>query len=101
MSHQKCTTSEVNKEFSCISQSLQCHNESEDSEEAIVERNTMKHQKTSNDQETNEENRTKCERVTKQDAMKFIARLRLYFIQEGNEGSSTSAIKTCTDFVNC
>jgi hypothetical protein len=31
--------------------------------------------------------------------MKFIAGLRLYFMQEDNEGSPTSALETCADFV--
>jgi hypothetical protein len=37
--------------------------------------------------------------MTNQDATKFIAGLRLYFMQEGNEGSPTSALETCADFV--
>jgi hypothetical protein len=34
-----------------------------------------------------------------QDARKFIAGLRLYFMQEDNEGSPVSALETCADFV--
>jgi hypothetical protein len=37
--------------------------------------------------------------VTNQDARKLIAGLRLYFMQEGIEGSPTSALQTCADFV--
>jgi hypothetical protein len=42
---------------------------------------------------------TERERVTNQDGRKFIAGLRLYFMQEGNEGSPTSALETCANFV--
>jgi hypothetical protein len=34
------------EEFSCINNSLQCYNESEDWEEAVVEQLAAKHQKT-------------------------------------------------------
>jgi hypothetical protein len=39
---------------------------------------------------------TKHEQVTNQDAIKFIAGLRLYFM---HEGSPIFALETCTDFV--
>jgi hypothetical protein len=42
---------------------------------------------------------TQHERVTNQDARKFVALLRLYFMQEGNEGSPISALESCADFV--
>jgi hypothetical protein len=38
--------------------------------------------------------------VTNQDARKFIAGLRLYFLQEGSEGSPISALETCADSVH-
>jgi hypothetical protein len=87
------------EEFSCIDNSLQCKNENEDCEDAIVEQSAAKHQKTSEYQETDEDDTTERERVTEQDAMKFIVGLRLYFMQEGNEGSPMSALDTCADFV--
>jgi hypothetical protein len=37
--------------------------------------------------------------VTNQDARKFIAGVRLYFMQKGNEGSPIHAPETCPDFV--
>jgi hypothetical protein len=37
--------------------------------------------------------------MTNQDARRFIAGLRLYFMQEGNEDSPTSALETCANFV--
>jgi hypothetical protein len=87
------------EEFSCIDNSLQCYNENEDCEDAIVEQIAVKRQKTSQYQETEEEDMTECERVTNQDAGKFIAGLRLYFMQEGNECSPISALETCANFV--
>jgi hypothetical protein len=61
-----------------------------DCEEAVVEQTATKHQKTSESQETDEDDTTECEQVTNHAARKFIAGLRLYFIQEDNEGSPTS-----------
>jgi hypothetical protein len=61
-----------------------------------LQRNTRRHQKI---QETDDDDTIERERVAKQGARKFIACLRLYFMQEGNEGSPTSALETCADFV--
>jgi hypothetical protein len=69
------------EEFSCIDSSLQCYNENEYREDTTVEQIAAKHQKTSAYQETDEDDTTEHERVTNQDAKKFIARLRLYFMQ--------------------
>jgi hypothetical protein len=60
------------KEFSCIKNSLQCCNENEDCEDAIVEQIAAKHQKTSEYQETVDDT-IEHERVTNQDARKFTA----------------------------
>jgi hypothetical protein len=87
------------EQFSCIDNSLQCYKENEDCEDAIVEQISVKRQKTSTYQETDEDDTTERERVTNQDARKFIAGLQLYFMQEGNEVSPTSALETCADFV--
>jgi hypothetical protein len=46
------------EEFSCINNSLQCYLENEDCEEAAVEQTAVKHQKTSEDQETDEDDTT-------------------------------------------
>jgi hypothetical protein len=63
------------EEFSCIDNSLQCYNENEDCEDAIVQQIAVKHQKTSEYQETDEDDTTERERVTNQDVRKFIAGL--------------------------
>jgi hypothetical protein len=84
--------------FSCIDNSPQCYDKNKDSEEAIVEQIAADHQKTS-DQETDHDDTTEGELVTNQDARTFIAGLRLYFMQEGIEGSPVSALETCNDFV--
>jgi hypothetical protein len=86
------------EEFSCIDNSPQCYDENEDCEETIVERIAAKHQMTSEDQEADED-MAERERVNIQDARTFIAGLRLYFMQKGNEGSPISALETCADFV--
>jgi hypothetical protein len=67
--------------------------------DAIVEQIAAKHQKTSEYQETDEDDTTECEGVTNHDARIIVAGLRLYFMQEGNEGSPISALETCTDFI--
>jgi hypothetical protein len=60
-SYWKRNTSEITKEFPCTDGSLQCYNENEDCEEATVEQIAAKHQKTSEDQETDEDDTTKRE----------------------------------------
>jgi hypothetical protein len=49
------------EEFLCINNGLQCYNENEDCEEAIVEQIAVKHQKTSEDQQTDEDDVTEHE----------------------------------------
>jgi hypothetical protein len=49
------------EELSFIDNNLQCYNENEDSEEAFVEQIALKHQKTSEDQETDENDMTEHE----------------------------------------
>jgi hypothetical protein len=88
------------EEFSCIHSSLQCYNKNEDCEEAIVEQISAEHNKTSEAQESDEDDTTERERVTDQDARQSIAGLRLDFMQEGNEGSPVSALETCADFIH-
>jgi hypothetical protein len=80
-------------EFSCIDNGHQCYNENEGCEGAIVEQIAAKRK------ETDVDDTTERERVTNQDNRKFIAELRLYFMQEGIEGSPMSALETCSDFV--
>jgi hypothetical protein len=87
------------EEFSFFDNNHQCYNENEDCEKATVEQTAAKHQKTSQYQETDEDDMTERERVTNQDARKCIAGLRLYFMQENNEGSPVSALETCSDCV--
>lgn len=82
------------KEFPSINNSLQWHDENEDYEEAVVEQTAI-HQKTSEDQET--ENNTPEHYLSDYDATKCIAG-QLYFMQEGNKGNPTSALETRADF---
>jgi hypothetical protein len=62
--------------------------------------NVAKHEKTSADQETDEEEMTDHEWVTNQDARKFVVLLWLHLMQEGNEGIPIFAIETRTVSVN-
>jgi hypothetical protein len=57
--------------FSCIDSSLQCYNEN--CEEEIVEQIAAKHQRTSEGQETDEDDTTGRERVTNQDFFIFYS----------------------------
>jgi hypothetical protein len=85
-------------EFS-LSTVVFCYNKDEGCEEAVVEQIAAKHRKTSDDQQTDEEDATEHELVTIQDDRKFIAGLRLHFMQEGNEGFPATALETCFEFV--
>jgi hypothetical protein len=93
--------------WKCIDNCFQCYNENEDSEDAVVEKIAAKHQKTWEYQETDDDDTTEHERATDQDAGKFIAGLRLYFMQEGSEGSPISALETqgilinSSEVINC
>nr|CAD7449399.1 unnamed protein product [Timema bartmani] len=51
-----------------------------------------------NEEHETDDNETP-KRVTNQDARKYIAELRCYLLQEGNNGSPLSALNTCADFV--
>jgi hypothetical protein len=74
------------EEFLCSDNSLQCCHEIDDCEEAVVEQISAKHHKTSEVEESDEDDTTEREGVTQQDARILIAGLRLWFMQEGNEG---------------
>jgi hypothetical protein len=75
------------EEFSCTDNSLQCYNENEVCEEAVVEHIAAKHQKAPDQETDDDDDDIEPERVTNQDARKRIAGLRLHFMQEANEGS--------------
>ena len=66
------------EEFAYIDDRLQCYNENEDFKGTIVEQIAKKHQKTSEDQESDEDDTPELERVTNQDSRKFVAGLRSY-----------------------
>jgi hypothetical protein len=95
---QKVTNHE---EFEGIDSNVECYNANEDCEDEIVERILSKHQdEESEGEESNEDDTSELERVTTQDARKFIDRLRRYFMQEDNEGSPLSALDVCAEFVS-
>jgi hypothetical protein len=68
--------------FSRFENSLQCDDENDDSEEAIVEQIAVKHQNNSEDRESDEDATIKRERLSNQDSRKFIAGLRPHFMQK-------------------
>jgi hypothetical protein len=54
------------EEFSCIVKSLQCYDGNEDSEDGTVEQSAAKHQRTSEHQETDEDDKAESGPVTYQ-----------------------------------
>jgi hypothetical protein len=89
------------EKFEGIDNNVECYNENEDCEDEIVESILSKHQDEELEgEESDEDDTSELERVTTQDARKFIDRLRRYFMQKGNEGSPLSALDVCADFVH-
>ena len=87
------------EEFLSIDNELQCYDENEDYDAAIVARIAAKHMTASEDQESDDDAPNVLVQVTTQDARKCIETLRRYFMQEGNEGSPIAALDVCGDFV--
>ena len=85
------------QEFSTIDNNLACYDENEDCEDAIVEVIKSKHQTLGEDDDSDDEDPPVP--VTNQEAKKIIAGLQRYFMQIGNDGSPTSTLNTCADFV--
>jgi hypothetical protein len=96
-SYWKCITSESTKSFRA-STIVFNFNRNEDCDDVTDEQIAAKHQKTSEDQGSNENDPTEHERVTNQGARKFIPGLLLYFMQQGNEGSPIPRLETCAEF---
>ena len=84
------------QEFLTVDNNLPCYDDNEDVEDLIVEGIASKHEKLDQDDDDDDESPVP---VTNQEAKKFMAMLRRYFMQEGNEGSPTSALNICADFV--
>ncbi|KII63198.1 hypothetical protein RF11_07879 [Thelohanellus kitauei] len=82
------------EEFLTIDNYLSCYDNNEDWEDLIVEGIKSKHKKFEYDDD--DESPVP---VTDQEAKKYMAVLQRYFMQEGNEGSSTSELNICADFV--
>ena len=84
------------EEFSTIDNNLPCYDDNEDCEDSIVEGIKSKHEKLDEEDDDDDESPVP---VTNQEAKKCMAVLQRYFMQEGNEGSPTSALNICADFV--
>jgi hypothetical protein len=69
------------EEFEGIDNNVECYNANEDCEDEIVESILSKHQDEElKGEESDEDDTSELERVTTQDARKFIDRLRRYFM---------------------
>lgn len=89
------------EEFASVDSCLRCYGENDNFEDEIVEQIAAKHQKMSEDSDEGDGAETPdVDEVANQDARKYIAGLRRYFMQQGNEGSPTSALDVCADFVH-
>ncbi|KII71184.1 hypothetical protein RF11_09205 [Thelohanellus kitauei] len=77
------------EEFSTIDNNLQCYDNIEDCDDLIVEE----------DEEDDDDDDDSHVPVTNHEAKKCMVVLQRYFMQEGNEGSPTSALNICADFV--
>ncbi|KII66804.1 hypothetical protein RF11_15273 [Thelohanellus kitauei] len=84
------------EEFSTIDNNLPCYDNNEDCDDLIVEGIKSKHEKFEEDDDNDDESPVP---VTNHEAKKCMAVLQGYFMQEGNEGSPTSALKIFADFV--
>ncbi|XP_035218678.1 uncharacterized protein LOC118191924 [Stegodyphus dumicola] len=89
------------EKFLSIDNEIQCYDENEDYEAAIVARVAAKHTIASEDQKCDDDDAAnKLVQVTTQDARKCIENLRRYFMQEGNKGSPIAALNVCGDCVH-
>ncbi|KII65755.1 hypothetical protein RF11_04388 [Thelohanellus kitauei] len=77
-----------------IDNNLPCYDNNEDCDDLIDECLKSKHEKFEDDDDDDSP-----VPVTNQEAKKCIAVLQRYFMQEGNEGSPTSALNICADFI--
>ncbi|KII67876.1 hypothetical protein RF11_12559 [Thelohanellus kitauei] len=82
------------EEFSTIDNNLPCYDNNEDCEDLIVDGIKSKHEKFQEDDDDDESPVP----MTNQEAKTCMALLQRYFMQEGNEGSPTSALNICADF---
>jgi len=71
-------------EFLTIDKNLPCHDDNEDCEDSIVE---------------DDDDGELPVPVTNQETKQQMATLQLYFMQEGNEGSSLSELNICAEFI--
>ena len=83
------------EEFSTIDKNLPCYNNNEDCEDLIVNGIISKHENVEDDEDDEES----PVRITNKEVKKSVAVLKQYFMQEGNEGSPTSALNICVDFI--
>ena len=85
-------------EYLSIENNIECFDENEECKDSIVEHMLAKNPKLGEAQESDDEDPPE-QMVTNQEARKCISCLKRYFMQIGNEGSPTSALDICADFV--
>ena len=85
-------------EYLSIDNNIECFDENEDCEDSIVEHMLATNPKLGEAQESDDEDPPE-QMVTDLEARKCISCLKPYFMQIGNEGSPTSALDICADFL--
>ena len=86
------------EQFDSIDDTVSCYNENDHCEDDILEQIAEERQNTMHTAE-DEDDMPEFRHVTNREAKKYIDELRIYFMQESNEGSPITALTACSDFV--
>ena len=86
------------EQFDSIDDTVSCYNENDHCEDDILEQIAEERQNTMHTAE-DEDDMPEIRHVTNREAKKYIDELRIYFMQESNEGSPITALTACSDFV--
>ena len=86
------------EQFDSIDNTVSCYNENDHCEDDILEQIAEERQNTMHTAE-DEDDMPELRHVTNREAKKYIDELRIYFMQESNEGSPITALTACSDFV--
>ena len=85
------------EQFDSIDDTVSCYNENDHCEDDILEQIAEERQNTMHTAE-DEDDMLDLKHVTNREAKKYIDELRIYFMQESNEGSPITALTACSDF---
>ena len=86
------------EQFDSIDDTVSCYNENDHCEDDILEQIAEDRQNTMHTAE-DEDDMPELRHVTNREAKKYIGELRIYFMQESNEGSPITALTAFSDFV--